>query len=187
MQKGCQLLTNILFKLISDYWEEGLQVAVVANGSYQQYFYDIARHHGIYKRLGIVDFTERMSRLGYASSDFMLMPSKFEPCGLPQMVSCLYGSLPIVHDTGGLHDTVQHLDCSKNSGNGFSFETYSTEGFRWAIDQAMDFYRLPKAKKNLQIKRIMIESKSNFNQDVTASKYIDIYEAMLQRDLVVHK
>jgi starch synthase len=186
MQKGCQLVTDILFQTISDYWDEGLQVAVVANGSYQQHFYEIAHQHGIYNRLGIVDFTERMSRLGYASSDFMLMPSKFEPCGLPQMVSCLYGSLPIVHDTGGLHDTVQHIDCVNNTGNGFSFETYDTVGLRWAIDQAMEFYHLPQAEKDAQIKRIMVESKSNFNQDVTAGKYIDIYEAMLHRNLVVH-
>ncbi len=185
MQKGCPLLTDILFQVISDYWGDGLQVAVVANGSYQQHFYEIARHHGIFNRLGIVDFTERMSRLGYAASDFMLMPSKFEPCGLPQMISCLYGSLPVVHDTGGLHDTVSHLNCRKNTGNGFSFETYDAGGLRWAIDQAMAFYRRPQTEKNTQIKRIMIEAKNNFNQDVTAGKYIDIYEAMLHRTLVV--
>ena len=186
MQKGCQLLTDILFEVISDYWDDGLQVAVVANGSYQKHFYEIARHHGIYSRLGIVDFTERMSRLGYASSDFMLMPSKFEPCGLPQMISCLYGSLPIVHDTGGLHDTVHHLDLAKNTGNGFSFKTYDANGLRWAIDQAMEFYRLPVEEKNMHIKRIMMESKANFNQNVTAGKYINIYEAMLNRDLVIY-
>jgi glycogen synthase len=127
-----------------------------------------------------------MSRLGYASSDFMLMPSKFEPCGLPQMISCIYGSLPIVHDTGGLHDTVHHLDRARNSGNGFVFKTYDAGGLRWAINQAMDFYRLPKEDKDMHIKRIMMESKANFNQDVTAGKYINIYEAMLNRDLVVY-
>ena len=185
MQKGCQLLADIAYDMISKYWNEGLQIAIIANGAFKKHFHDIARHHGIHHRLAVINFNESLSRLGYAASDFMLMPSKFEPCGLPQMISCIYGSLPIVHDTGGLHDTVEALDCYNNTGNGFIFETYDSQGLRWAVDQAMEFYRKPKKEKAVQIKRIMHDSKARFSQDATAQKYIDIYEAMLHRNLVV--
>ena len=184
VQKGCQLLTDILYKLVSDYWGEKLQVAIVANGAYEKYFHEIVRFHNLHKRVAVCAFDEALSHLGYAASDFMLMPSKFEPCGLPQMVSPIYGSLSVVMDTGGLHDTVEHLDLEKNEGNGFVFKNYDCNGLRWAIDQAMKFHRLPKAVKAQQISRIMKESKARFNHSVTAQEYIDIYEVMLERQLI---
>jgi glycogen synthase len=132
----------------------------------------------------VCKFDESLSHLGYAASDFMLMPSKFEPCGLPQMVSPIYGSLSVVHDTGGLHDTVEHLDTSSNTGNGFVFKHYNREGLRWAMDEAMSFYRLPQEIKAAQIARIMQQSRARFNHSVTAQQYIGIYEKMLDRQLV---
>ena len=112
------------------------------------------------------------------------MPSRFEPCGLPQMIAPIYGSLPIVHDTGGIHDTIRHLDVANDSGNGFVFETYDAAGLFWAIQQAMVFYQLPNDLKANQILRIMQSSADNFNYAVTAKNYIDLYEKMLQRPLV---
>ena len=67
------------------------------------------------------------------------MPSSFEPCGLPQMIGTRYGALPIAHATGGLIDTVKHLNVEENSGNGFLFEHFSAEGLHWDIDKAMEF------------------------------------------------
>ncbi len=184
IQKGCQLLADIMYRVVSKYWDDNLQIAIVANGSYQSSFKEIVHFHGFQKRVTVVDFDEILSHLGYAASDFMLMPSLFEPCGLPQMISQKYGSLPIVHDTGGLHDTVMHLDISKNKGNGFVFKNYDSNGFLWAIDKAMKFFKLTDNKKNKQISRIMVESKNTFNHDVTAQNYINIYESMLKRPLV---
>jgi hypothetical protein len=112
------------------------------------------------------------------------MPSSFEPCGLPQMIGSIYGTLPVAHDTGGIHDTVTHLDISKNSGNGFLFKTFDSGGLSWAIDQAMKFYMMSPGIKKRQIRRIMTESAATFNHQVTAQQYIDIYEKMLQRPLV---
>jgi len=184
IQKGCQLLSDILFNLVSKYWEEDLQIVFVANGAYQPIFRDIVRWHNLHERVAVCDFEEGLSHHGYAASDFMIMPSRFEPCGLPQMVSCLYGSLPIVHDTGGLHDTVEHLDIANQTGNGFLFEDYDSNGFMWAIDQAMDFYSKPKELKNAVISRVMDYAKNTFNHDVTARAYFDIYEEMLDRPIV---
>lgn len=184
VQKGCQLLTDILFGVISKYWADNLQVAVVANGPYQEHFHNIARHHDIYDRVAVWNFDECLSRLGYAASDFVLIPSSYEPCGLPQMIGAIYGSLPIAHDTGGLHDTVSNLDLASDAGNGFLFNVFDSNGLFWAIDQAMDFYKLPVPVKRDTISRIMRESKDQFNHSVTAGRYIDIYEKMLNRPLI---
>lgn len=182
-QKGCQLLTDILYKVVSAYWEDDLQVAIVANGSYQRHFHDIVKHHNFYERVAVCNFDEQLSRLGYAASDFLLIPSLFEPCGLPQMISMIYGSLPVAHDTGGLHDTISPLDIGTNSGNGFVFRVYDSNGLRWAIDRAMDFYHQPDDVKASQIARVMTESTETFNHPVTAKHYFDIYEKMLKRPL----
>jgi starch synthase len=184
IQKGCQLLTDILFQTISKHWESGIQLAVVANGSYQEHFHNVVNFHGFHDRVAICNFSEDLSHLGYAASDYTIMPSRFEPCGLPQMVSCLYGSLPIVHDTGGLHDTVEHLDPDADTGNGFRFEHYTTDGLAWAIDEAMRFHKQPREERTAQIQRVMTESAERFTHAVTAQKYIDIYESMLHRPLV---
>ena len=119
-----------------------------------------------------------------AGSDFILMPSLFEPCGLPQMSCQRYGSLPVVHNTGGLHDTVEVLDVNNHTGNGFRFDVYDSCGLKWAVDQAMEFYRRPAEVKAREIARIMGEAAVRFNHQVTARRYIDIYEKMLARPLV---
>lgn len=183
-QKGPQLLTDILYRFMSRHWKTRVQVAVVANGVYQQPFYDILRNHELYGRLAVCDFNQALSKLGFAASDFTLVPSLFEPCGLPQMVGQLYGSLPVVHDTGGLHDTVEHLDVAGNKGNGFVFRIYDSRGLEWAMDKALDFYKRPVEEREKQVARVMREGAARFNHDVCAKAYIDIYEQMLHRPLV---
>ena len=184
VQKGCQLLADILYQVISRYRDQNLQIAFIADGEYQQVFNDIVAFHGIRDRVAVFNFDEHLEHLAYAAADFVLMPSRFEPCGLPQMIGLIYGALPVVHDTGGLHDTVVHLDVNNNFGNGFLFETYDSNGFFWAIDQAMQFYMMPVDLKRKQIKRIMRISAETFNYKVTAKEYINRYEKMLQCPVV---
>ena len=186
MQKGCSLLTDNLYNVVHKYWDQGLQIAIVANGSYQPIFRDIVARHDFYDRVLVCDFDEGLSRLAFAASDFILMPSLFEPCGLPQMTSQYFGSLPVVHDTGGLHDTVEPLNVNTHTGNGFLFETYDDGGLMWAMDEAMRFWSLPPEVKEPEISRVMRESKLRFNHDVTKQEYIKIYENMLARPLVQH-
>jgi len=184
VQKGCQLLADIFYKVISSYWDQNLQIVFVANGDYQMLFRDIVNHHQFQKRVAIYDFSNEMEHLAYGASDFILMPSRFEPCGLPQMIAPIYGTLPVVHDTGGIHDTVTHLDIKENTGNGFLFKTFDSNGLFWAIQQAMLFYNLPAKEKKKQIKRIMTESAAIFTHAATARQYIKLYEKMLQRPLI---
>lgn len=184
-QKGCQLLADIFFGLISHYWQMNLQVVFVADGAYQEVFRNIVRFHQFESRVAICDFAEHMEHLAYAAADFILMPSLFEPCGLPQMIAPIYGALPIVHDTGGIHDTISDLDVTADTGNGFKFIHYTADGLWWAIGQAMTFFQLPPKVKKQQLARIMRQSADTFTHAATAKQYIDLYEKMLQRPLVV--
>jgi starch synthase/alpha-amylase len=161
-----------------------LQIVFVANGDYQMVFRDIVNFHGLQKRVAIYDFSERLEHLTYGAADFILMPSSFEPCGLPQMIAPIYGTLPVAHDTGGIHDTIVDLDVANNSGNGFLFKNFDAHGLWWAIQQAMDFYNAPQNIKSKQIRRIMKESAAGFTHANTARQYIDLYEKMLQRPLI---
>ena len=184
IQKGCQLLAKILYEVVSRYWDQNLEIVFVASGEFKRHFQDIVRYHNLYNRVAICDFDERLSRLAYGASNFVLMPSLFEPCGLPQMIGPIYGTLPVAHDTGGIHDTIVHMDVESNRGNGFLFNMFDSRGLFWAIEQAMHFYKLPLEIKELQLKRIMNQSLATFNHAVTARQYIDLYEKMLQRPLV---
>lgn len=184
VQKGPELVTHILHQLVSDYWEQDLQVVVVANGAFEGPFRNIVNAFNLHERVAVADFDERLSRLAYAASDFMLMPSLFEPCGLPQMTSPIYGSLPVVHATGGLYDTITQLDAENSVGNGFRFDYYGTDGLRWAIDRAMEFHALPPAVRERETARVMRESLRQFNHKAVAKEYFAIYEEMLARPLV---
>ncbi len=184
VQKGPQLVTDILHQVITDYWDWGIQIAIVANGPHEIFFKDLIKKYDLQKRVAIKDFDERLSHLGYAGSDFMLMPSLFEPCGLPQMTAPIYGSLPVVHGTGGLYDTIRPMDVEAATGNGFRFENYDAGALRWGMDRALEFYALPPEAKDPQIKRVIEESLKEFSHEEVARRYIAIYEEMLARPLV---
>lgn len=179
VQKGTKLLEDIFIDILNRYTKDRLQILMVANGPAQRKFHEIVQRHDLRRRVSVCDFDEKLSHIGYAASDFIFMPSSFEPCGLPQMIGPIYGSLPVAHDTGGIHDTVRQLSVKKGTGNGFLFEIHDTTGLRWAVDQAMKFHRLPKKIKHAQITRIMKQSAKTFNQSVTAESYRKIYRHLL--------
>lgn len=184
IQKGPQLLADILYEIVHKYWDKQIQFAFVADGPYQQVFRSIADQHQFHNLVAVLSFDKALSKQGFAASDFILMPSSYEPCGLPQMTAPIYGSLPLVHDTGGLHDTITDLDVLNHTGNGFIFRNYDDGGLFWAIDQAMAFWAQPAKVREREIARVMRESKDRFNHRQTAQAYIDLYERMLHRKLV---
>lgn len=180
VQKGCQLLSEILYKTTEKYYDENLQIAIVANGVYQSVFTDIVSFHNLKERVAVVDFDDELSHLGFGACDFVLMPSLFEPCGLPQMIGAIYGTLPIAHATGGLSDTVEHLDVEKSTGNGFLFRDYNSDALAWAIDEAVKFFKMDAETKKQQLSRIMEESNKRFSHEQTAAEYVKLYEEILQ-------
>ncbi len=178
VQKGCQLVSDVLHRIVSRHWDSGIQFAFVADGPAQHQFHHIADCHGIRSRVAVCDFREQLSRLGYAASDFTLMPSRFEPCGLSQMIAVRYGSLPLVRDTGGLSDTITHLDPNRGTGNGFVFEDFDTSGLSWAVDEAMRFFSRDRRWRDVHVDRVMRESREMFDSEKSVSQYLSLYELL---------
>lgn len=122
-----------------------------------------------------IEFDEQLSHLVYAGSDMFLMPSRFEPCGLGQLIAMRYGAVPIVRGTGGLVDTVQDLTPDLSQGSGFVFEDYSSEAMLAAIQRAVNSYRNKAWSKVVQ--RIMA---LDFSWQASAKKYESLYQKALE-------
>ena len=174
-QKAPDILIDNAVYFIHKY---DMQIAVVANGDteFEEKLKILSRK---YKRIKYASFDEPLSSLGKAAADFILMPSRYEPCGLPQMEVTRLGTLPIVRATGGLKDTVQQLDVVNHKGNGFLFSMVDKPGIEYGIREALRFYKLPLSSKKEQIQRIMSTAKRTYNMKNTAAKYMEIYDKML--------
>jgi starch synthase len=122
------------------------------------------------------DFDETLARLIYAGCDMFLMPSRFEPCGLGQLIAMRYGAVPIVRNTGGLADTVEDLSTDLGKGSGFVFNDYTTEAMLSVIQRAMNAYKGKKAWQKV-MQRIM---SLDFSWDKSAQKYNSVYKKLLE-------
>src|SRR5678815_5300028 len=109
----------------------------------------------------------------YAGSDLFLMPSRFEPCGLGQLISFRYGTIPVVHEVGGLAETVRDLVRDPASGNGFSFSEYSPAAFDEAIARAIRAFRTGGEVWTDLVRRVMREDHS---WGASAKRYVDLYK-----------
>jgi len=180
-RRGAWLLSDILPELLSAYAGQGVQVVFIADGDLHHHFRQVAETAQAGDRVAVREFHPQYYRLAFGAADFVLMPMAYEPCGLPCKIAQRYGALPIGYDTGGIHDAVTHLDIAADRGNGFVFQYFDANGLRWGIDEAMTFYNLPDALRANQIRRIMTESLSAYDDQVSARGYIDLYERMLQQ------
>ena len=130
------------------------------------------RHKG--KVSANITFNDILAQKIYASSDIFLMPSLFEPCGLGQMFSLRYGTVPVVRKTGGLCDTVVHFNRETKTGNGFVFEHYTADGLMWAINQALETYY-----SDDWITVVKNAMSCNYSWDKSADDYIKLYDKIL--------
>ncbi len=106
-----------------------------------------------------------------------LMPSRYEPCGLNQLYSLKYGTIPIVRATGGLNDTIENYDPVRKSGNGFKFTEYSSKTLLTTIKTAVDFYR-----DKSQWNRLMINAMGeDFSWSHSAREYVELYKKAVNR------
>jgi len=134
-QKGFDLCFDVLPPMLQ---HRAVQMVVLGTGEpkYEQLFSALARRFP--RQVAYISkFSEPAAHLIEAGSDMFLMPSRYEPCGLNQMYSLRYGTVPIVHRTGGLADTVWHFDRSSGRGNGFVFEHFDEGGLRFALGAAL--------------------------------------------------
>ena len=113
-----------------------------------------------------------------AGADIFMMPSRYEPCGLNQMYSMRYGTVPVVRAVGGLVDTVKPFNATNGQGTGFLFSDYDAEGLWDALQRALHMYRTqPKKWQRLQVNGM----KKNFSWDRSASEYVKLYRRALKR------
>ncbi len=137
-QKGFDLCMQVLPALLH---RRAFQVVVLGTGEpkYEEFFSALSRafpHQVIYQPA----FSENLAHLIEAGADMFLMPSRYEPCGLNQLYSLRYGTVPIVHRTGGLADTVWTFDPRSGRGTGFVFEHFDEAGLAWALSRALDVW-----------------------------------------------
>ncbi|HKW78135.1 MAG TPA: glycogen/starch synthase [Candidatus Limnocylindria bacterium] len=168
-QKGVDLLTAVAPRIL----DAGGQIVVLGTGdpAYETKWQVLAKQWAgrLWLTLG---FDAALAQRVYAGSDLFLMPSRFEPCGLGQLISFRYGTLPVVHAVGGLAETVRDVDADAATGNGFSFTTYSADAFAATIDRATKRYRAGGAAWHALIERVMREDHS---WDASARRYVDLY------------
>ncbi|MGN9864101.1 glycogen synthase GlgA [Bacillus swezeyi] len=137
-QKGIDLIKRVLHELLE---EEEMQIIVLGTGEteFESYFrymeYAFPRKCRAY-----IGFSEPLSHKLYAGSDLFLMPSKFEPCGIGQLIALTYGAVPIIRETGGLHDTVSAYQEKTGEGNGFTFTHFNAHDMKYTIKRALSFY-----------------------------------------------
>jgi starch synthase len=172
-QKGIDLLFDTLPDLLRQR-DFGLLVLGSGEPQYVAFFEGLAHQFPgrVAFRLG---FDEPFAHLIEAGSDMFLMPSRYEPCGLNQMYSLRYGTIPIVRNTVGLADSVQHFDAGSGLGTGCVFNDYDGAAVRWAIGTALDWYADPKIWPRL-IQNAMAQ---DFSWDRQIEKYDSLYRELL--------
>ncbi|MBQ2214221.1 MAG: glycogen/starch synthase, partial [Erysipelotrichaceae bacterium] len=168
-QKGIDLIRELLPELM----KKGIQLIIFGQGDkrYVDYFNQcLLRYPG---QLGFSDnYSEEMAAKVFAGADFYLMPSAFEPCGLSQMMAMRYGTVPVVHETGGLKDTVRPYSDFDGIGDGFSFSAYNSKALMLAIDEAIKVYF---AERNVFEKIRHRCMTKDFSWDKSAQTYLKMY------------
>jgi starch synthase len=171
-QKGFALLGDVVPALLR---RHGFQLVVLGSGEprFEQLFSDLAaafpRQVGFHR-----GFSNELAHLIEAGSDMFVMPSRYEPCGLNQMYSLRYGTVPIVHKTGGLADTVELWDPGARTGTGIVFDHFNADGLTWAIEAALALYRDRAAWRTL-IENGMAK---NYSWDVQGKLYEELYRRL---------
>ena len=169
-QKGFDLIAYVMDELCQD----DIQLVILGTG--EERYENMFRHFD-WKYNGKVSaniyYSEALSHKIYASCDAFLMPSLFEPCGLSQLMSLRYGTVPIVRETGGLKDTVWPYNEYEGTGTGFSFTNYNAHEMLAAIRYAERIYYDQKRDWNKIVERGM---KADFSWNVSAKKYQEMYD-----------
>ena len=172
--KGLDLLCYIARRLL---WEEDVQLLILGTGEphYENFFRDLANEYPD-KVAAKITFNLGLAARIYAGGDIYLMPSKSEPCGLSQMNAMRYGTVPVVHATGGLRDTVPPADENGEGGLGFTFQSYNGDDFLAALKRALNLYNNNREGfKTLQRR----EMEQDFSWNKPAERYMALFRQML--------
>ena len=171
-QKGIDLMYPIMEELM----KHEVQLVVLGTGYAEiedfMRFCDAAYHD---KMRAMITFSSSMAQKIYSGADLFLMPSKSEPCGLAQLISMRYGTIPVVHAVGGLKDTVVPYNPAEGTGNGVNFQSYNAWDMYDAIMRGIAIWSDPEERD-----QIMLNGMSgDYSWDVSADKYLKLYESVL--------
>jgi starch synthase len=173
-QKGLNILAGCLDRLL----QRDVRLVILGSGEkqFEKFLQDVAERSP--ERLSIrLGYDEALAHRIFAGTDIFLMPSRYEPCGLSQMYAMRYGSLPVVHATGGLKDTVIPFLDDADHATGFAFDSYNAEALLEAIDVALSAWRLPRTWRRLQ-KNAM---RQDFSWELSAKRYEELFRLVRTR------
>ena len=172
-QKGIELIQQVVPDLMR---AEDFSLAVLGSGEaeYEQFFEWLIQEFpgrvGFYR-----GFNNPLAHRIEAASDLFVMPSRYEPCGLNQMYSLRYGTVPVVRATGGLADSVQHFDPKTGQGTGVVFHDFDANGLKWAMNTALKLY----ANKNAWKRVVYNAMQKDYSWDEQGAKYIKRFHKLL--------
>jgi starch synthase len=169
-QKGLDLLAQSLPKLLT---KNNFQLVLLGNGdpAQENSFRELASKFPM--KISVhIGFDDGLARRIFAGSDFFIMPSRFEPCGLAQQYAMKYGSVPVARKTGGLADTIIDVDIQKDRANGFLFEEISSVAINEVIHRAIKLFEKPELFDKTRHNGM----NSTFSWDIAAKKYGEVYE-----------
>lgn len=174
-QKGLDLVKTVITELLES---EEFSFVVLGDGEkeYVDFFTELQKQFPEKVRV-VIGFDNRLAHLIYAASDLFLMPSKFEPCGLGQLIALHYGTLPLVRETGGLVDSVKPYNEFEKTGNGFSFAHYNAHDMMYVIRYALKVYSEDPESWQLLVNHAM---KSDFSWTLSAKAYKKQYRKLIK-------
>ncbi len=170
-QKGFDLIERVLDELL----HLPLQLIVVGQGEthYQEMLtWAQWRYQG--RVAARLEYNEALAHRAYAGADLFLMPSRFEPCGLSQLIALRYGTVPVVRETGGLRDTVQPYNKYTDEGTGFSFSNYNAHEMLFTMERALKCF----ADKKLWTRMMQRGMSMDFGWEISARRYLALYNEM---------
>lgn len=172
--KGLNLIAHVMDEILS----LNVQLVVLGTGEarYEHMFREAAhRHPG--KVSANIGFSNQLAHWIYAGSDLFLMPSRFEPCGIGQLIALRYGSIPIVREVGGLRDTIVPYNDETGEGNGFTFVNYNAHEMLRVIEQAVVLYQ----DKKVWNKLIRNAMRAEHSWRQSAAEYCQLYDKLVNR------
>lgn len=174
-QKGIDLIKRVFAEMLEI---DNFSFIVLGTGSveYEDYFLELQNSYP--KKVKVhIGYSNKLAHMIYAGSDMFLMPSKFEPCGLGQIIALKYATIPIVRETGGLVDTIEPYNEYEKLGNGFSFTNFNAHDMMHVIRYALYIYQHNPKSWNVIMKNAV---KSDFSWAKSAKKYRNVYKSLLK-------
>ncbi|HEX9911911.1 MAG TPA: glycosyltransferase, partial [candidate division Zixibacteria bacterium] len=173
-QKGFDLLQEIADRLLS--LELKLLILGTGEEKYHRFLPELEKKYPEKMKV-YLKYDNKLAHLIEAGSDIFLMPSRYEPCGLNQLYSLKYGTIPVVRETGGLADTIEDYNPRTKKGTGFVFKDYNGEELFFALKRALELFKDKTAWNNLIVEGM----EKDFSWEASAEKYIRLYEKAIAK------